>query len=319
MLREVPKLTMSTNPAGSRKHLVPYETMQTIFARLDCQSIRLGADVGPLDYISILPGVESGFREFVPPIFSSLEAARNSLEFHERQWLRCVKHTEWDEVNTPAFDAERQRQLNNFVSWESALARFLRANNGKLSVMNMQATKLLRARYLVTVDMLSVSDPSNEMSWDEHTSLYADIVTLAAEVTSDPMYSNMHKLNGKIVSSFALDNGIAGPLFHVVRRCRDPTIRRKAVDLWCVTPRQEGVWDGMLAFKVGQRMMQLEEESLQVPRSCEDIPRDSRIVDLDLKMYPQERRADVFLTKRWNLNEVLERRPGELIKEVLTW
>ncbi|KAI9711456.1 MAG: hypothetical protein M1820_002019 [Bogoriella megaspora] len=314
MLREGFQPNLSASTLKCNRPIVPFATLQTLFARLDCQCIRLGADNGPIDYISPSLGAESGFSGTIPYQFSSLEEARNSLEYLERHWQYFSRHMEWEYPQNLTFDVERQRQLDNFISWYNTLERFLRENCNRLSAVNLQATRVLRARYLVTADKLSVSEPWNEMAWDEHINLYTQITELVADIVANP-----NRLNEKIVPSFSLDNGVAGPLFHVVRRCRDPTIRRKAIELWRVTPRLEGVWDGVLAFKVGERMMQLEEEGLHDLNTSKDIPREARIVSLWIKMHAHERRIDLAFTKRRDLSIVMKERPHELISETLTW
>jgi hypothetical protein len=55
--------------------------------------------------------------------------------------------------------------------------------------------------------------------------------------------------------------GIVDPLYEVCARCRDPAIRRRALDLLARHPRQDCMWSSWSAWKVGKYIMKLEEES----------------------------------------------------------
>ncbi|KAI9688185.1 MAG: hypothetical protein M1822_001691 [Bathelium mastoideum] len=321
MLREFQAATgslckSSTILTTSSIPMVPYGTLQVMFARFDCQSIRLGGDNGPIDYV-VPSEAEPGFGASIPSKFKSIREARNSMEYHERESIRFLSRMESDNMNDLEAQLERRRRLGNLSTWFAVFKQFLDASATALSATDMQATRLLQTRYLVLLDMLSVTDLANEMAWDEHIDLYARIVDLVVQIVSDPTYSN--RLNGTVVPVFALDSGVAGPLFHVIRRCRDPRIRREAISLWHATPRQEGVWDGVLALRVAERMMEVEEGGLGEVRCCADIPLDSRIAALGVQIHQQQKRAEVIFSKRWKLRETLHRDPSRIIHEVLTW
>jgi hypothetical protein len=65
-----------------------------------------------------------------------------------------------------------------------------------------------------------------------------------------------------IKASFALDLGIVPPLFVVATKCRDRKLRRDAIRLLLASPRREGMWDSNLCGRVGQWIMEIEEEDL---------------------------------------------------------
>lgn len=86
--------------------------------------------------------------------------------------------------------------------------------------------------------------------------------------------------------SFSL--GIVDPLYEVCARCRDPALRRRALDLLAKHPRQECVWSSWSAWKVGKFIMRLEEEgSPTPPKEASDVPAAQRIseawLDFSLK------------------------------------
>lgn len=62
-----------------------------------------------------------------------------------------------------------------------------------------------------------------------------------------------------IKPSFSADLGIVPPLFVVATKCRDPYMRRHAIQLLRSSSRREGMWDSELAARIGQWVMELEE------------------------------------------------------------
>lgn len=62
-----------------------------------------------------------------------------------------------------------------------------------------------------------------------------------------------------IKPSFSADVGIVPPLFVVATKCRDPVLRRQAIQLLRSSARREGMWDSELIARIGQWIMELEE------------------------------------------------------------
>ncbi|KAK8065612.1 Aspercryptin biosynthesis cluster-specific transcription regulator atnN [Apiospora hydei] len=63
-----------------------------------------------------------------------------------------------------------------------------------------------------------------------------------------------------IKPSFSADLGIVPPLFVVATKCRDPFIRRKAIQLLRSSSRREGMWDSELTARIGMWIAAIEEE-----------------------------------------------------------
>ena len=67
-------------------------------------------------------------------------------------------------------------------------------------------------------------------------------------------------LSHDVEPSFCFSPGIISPLYAAVSRCRDPCIRRKALVLMQRCKRREGLWDSTLAARLGQRVIDIEEQ-----------------------------------------------------------
>jgi hypothetical protein len=69
-----------------------------------------------------------------------------------------------------------------------------------------------------------------------------------------------------IKPSFSADLGIVPPLFVAATKCRNPTIRRQAIQLLKSSARREGMWDSELTARIGQWVVDIEEdEAMTVP------------------------------------------------------
>lgn len=97
-----------------------------------------------------------------------------------------------------------------------------------------------------------------------------------------------------IKPSFSADLGIVPPLFVVATKCREPRLRRQAIQLLRSSARREGMWDSELAAKIGRWVMQIEESDAALSPTWDEtvlpmkpIPEEKRVmvksVDFDLR------------------------------------
>jgi hypothetical protein len=72
------------------------------------------------------------------------------------------------------------------------------------------------------------------------------------------------------MATFSFDRGVVAPLFTEATKCREPTVRRKALGLLQQYSRREGIWDSCVAFGVATWFMNKEEERMMgnyIPRT----------------------------------------------------
>ncbi|KAG5946176.1 hypothetical protein E4U53_006617 [Claviceps sorghi] len=95
-----------------------------------------------------------------------------------------------------------------------------------------------------------------------------------------------------IKPSFAADLGIVPPLYVVATKCREPRLRRRAIQLLRSSARREGMWDSELAAKIGEWVMHIEESDGAPPSRA---PSDdmSPTTWPPAKLIPEERRVMV--------------------------
>ncbi|KAL9087135.1 MAG: hypothetical protein Q9165_006786 [Trypethelium subeluteriae] len=316
MLRELPEdyaSTQSTNTglAVANSPHVPYDTLQVIFARFDSQSMQLGAANGPGTFYASQE-VEPGFRDTVPPAFSTLVEARNAMDYQERNqgWFFYTLIS--GHIITGEQDVGRRYLLNKMECWRIALDKFIQ-NTSELTIKDKTGMKILQLRCLFNSLLLSITDLADEMMWDQHAQIFSHILDLASEVIKEA--AAVFALNGTHSPIFQIDVGLVAPVFETATKCRDPVIRRRAITLLRVAPRQEGVWDGVLASRVAERLMQLEEQGRSDIRSCADIPREARIGELDVRWDLQERKARLIYTRHTSISRDLQ----TIGEEEVTW
>lgn len=74
------------------------------------------------------------------------------------------------------------------------------------------------------------------------------------------------KRPAQVRPTFTVSHGVVYPLFAVMARCRDPHLRRQALQILEECNRHEGLWDAKLAAQSAKRLMMVEEsEAMTVP------------------------------------------------------
>jgi hypothetical protein len=105
---------------------------------------------------------------------------------------------------------------------------------------------------------LSTHLSTDESIHDKYNPVYKRVVYLAKEVMKEMPTPNKTRR-----SNFCFDTRVIVPLWVVGLKCREPSIRREAINFLLAHPRREGIWDSVFAGKVLQWAMEIEEEFLE--------------------------------------------------------
>lgn len=101
--------------------------------------------------------------------------------------------------------------------------------------------------------------------------------------------------------------GILPILFSTITKCRDPTIRSRALRLMQSRHVQEGLWNSTLTAKVARRVIELEEAQL-ASSSSQNMPTDDPHISVAASLCQERNQATVTI----RLASILE-------QQLLTW
>ena len=127
---------------------------------------------------------------------------------------------------------------------------------------------LLDIQYEIGLILLTAIPLGNEEEFDRYTGAFRHIVRECQQFLD--IEKDVASSRGDFTCCF--DLGIIPPLFFSASNCRDPQIRREAIDLLRTSNRSEGVWGGKIAGLMAEETMKVEEEGLLDVRTCADIP-----------------------------------------------
>ncbi|KAL2029264.1 hypothetical protein VTO58DRAFT_108456 [Aureobasidium pullulans] len=199
----------------------------------------------------------------IPPSFSSVGEAKDC--FHTQTYIHGPSGKTKDSPEKPDWPSR----------YKSALDAYLSSHKSPLSLEDNHRLRLIEI-HLLTIPLVpklngpnSSSNIVDEMHWDQYTATFSKILDLVA--------STIYDLDTHLAPSFSLDFGIIGPLGILTTRCRDPSLRRKAIHLLRIYNRQEGMWHSSLTANVAERLVKIEEAGLVDVEHCTDIPLAARV------------------------------------------
>ncbi|OTB07766.1 hypothetical protein M426DRAFT_52885 [Hypoxylon sp. CI-4A] len=173
--------------------------------------------------------------------------------------------------------------VEKLSAWSTAFEPILvsRATPAKSS-QEKTAIAVLKMNQIMGGILFYMTFSDTELQFDNHLPSMMEIVNLAMEVVGDeerraiekrcprPLFCHHQSSHPDIFDgqytarhikpSFSADLGIVPPLFVVATKCRDPVIRRQAIQLLRTSSRREGMWDSELAARIGLWIMEIEED-----------------------------------------------------------
>lgn len=231
----------------------------------------------------------------LPSSFINLLDARNKLE----------QIVEWaqENIDPSALVADERLQVQDLlVKWLDALERTSIAASDRYEAL-ITSKKLLKAAALVASILFDTLGTQSECNYDFHTERFAQILELYKTAIGDTFRAPRRV-------SFGIDSGVIDTLAFVAGRCRDPVIRRAAIDLLAQTNRSEGDLQGCTGSTILQVLMELEEDGLTVTQAS-DIPENSRLRIWEDHQYWDTGEIQIFFVK-WPYDPAL----GAEVKQV---
>jgi len=173
-------------------------------------------------------------------------ACRPSNEFYINEWWGP-----WDKVSQFTI-AMHSNICDAIFQWNLAFQPLWKKLKSASCSTRMPAVKVNLQTRCLSIALL-VSGIEDEEEFDIYTKDFQDITNFAEYVLDNT------KPTGH---NFILESNVVYPLLLTAHKCRDRTIRRKAITLLFKYPMREVVWDGMFCGKLGQWVVDLEEQYL---------------------------------------------------------
>ncbi|KAK3685010.1 hypothetical protein B0T22DRAFT_500043 [Podospora appendiculata] len=176
------------------------------------------------------------------------------------------------------------RFKNDIDGWSNAFEHILVSRTGPgVSSQAKAGITVLKMFQVMAQILFLMTFSDTEMQFDSFIPHFRTIVDLALEVVGDeerraaakrcpdprfcqhrhrhePDAFGSHEFAARHVKpSFSADLGIVPPLYVVATKCRDPQIRRRAIQLLRSSSRREGMWDSELVARISMWIADIEE------------------------------------------------------------
>ena len=242
---------MGKGSQSAGRSLVPWEVLHSQFKILEVQLFEmegLRRDFYAEETLFTKLSTFSSLQQF-----RDLEEAQRVLgEWYHNfcGFLGFTTMSERDAVVQSAF-------VSSFRTWSKMFQVLRNAYESGEKVMTeseKQAIFILEARAKLIGSAIHFDRGSLETWYDDNLPEFTALIE-AAEIVVSTQPSDIAR------PTFSLAAGIVAALYVCATHCRDPTIRRRAIDLLYRCNRREGAWDSRLAAQVAETIMQIEETS----------------------------------------------------------
>lgn len=200
-------------------------------------------------------------------------------------------------------EEEKATFVDDIERWSAAFDPIWHQIRESTDLQEKIAASILRMYSLNTKILLEGTTLTSELSYDKFLPSFREIVTLA-RFTDTNLQPSYH---------FHLSTG--PPLFVVLLRCRDPSVRREALSI-LRSSNFDGPWNRHMIAKVGEWIMKVEEEGMDERIGIEE----ARRVKLSrLVMGMQEKKVLVQAVHTHSPDNSLERRVDWLEETITDW
>lgn len=239
----------ASSPAGYMYELV------SIFSRLDIQA----ATFAPGHGAKVLT------KPIIPPEFFNLIQARETLDaiialmhYYLEPHGQAYRYHPRLSSQAPATVTHQVDEIKTLLAaWLERFEGFIVSRSLKHTQRDHAAASILRISYLHTSVFLDTFSVFRQRLYDGYLPHFTKIVEHATFVIDLGEKTQIHSGRRQ-----AFDIGTVQPLQFVARKCRNRTLRRRAIELSEKAGR-EGAWDGQNMAKVLRWVVAKEEENLR--------------------------------------------------------
>jgi len=200
----------------------------------------------------------------VPTKFDSLEDARNSVTHLANlslRFIRSVQHCKYEPFSLPSSaTGEQAALLHHLDLWTKRLSAYQVICEARKTPTHMYAANVLKIGHIVMTIWVNVAFTRFECAHDAYMHEFETAVSLAEQL---PVIASTADQSMRYANTFTLDVEMIGPIHWVSIKCRDPVVRRRALEVQRGTRRREGLWDSQAYAALAERIIALEETGLE--------------------------------------------------------
>ena len=217
-------------------------------------------------------------------LISVYQLVKSNLGMY-RYWKRDAVPVNWM--------IQREEATATFEAWLNALENFFHQSTVVLRPADKKSLLGLRLQIRVAIIMLKTCiDCGPESSFDVFEDDFEDMIG-QVETMGDGLGLRQGQPLDNEGTPFTMDLGIIHPLFFIATKCRNWSLRRRAI-VELRRAGREGVWEGPIMAVVAERILQIEEAG--VPWG-EAIPERNRLHEVKKNVAYETRQVYVDATK----------------------
>ena len=199
----------------------------------------------------------------VPAKFSSVGDARDSMVHLMNLSLRFVQRIqilEYEPCAIPMSAYDQQAELLKYLQlWRSRFSMFQYNQAKALAADDLYAANVLEIQRTVAYTWVSTLMSPYQCAHDAHLPAYTAAVVLAEQIYGT---GTMRIQHARQANTFLLEVEVVGPLYWICVKCRYPEVRRRAIAVLRGMHHREGMWCSDIAAAVAERVVAVEEASL---------------------------------------------------------
>jgi len=203
-------------------------------------------------------------EELRDSLFSIMAEALEMIHFVTRSRRGC------DPENERMSTIEQERDYWSVMgnAWFARFKEWESEQNLRAALMSVEAKAesaymiaLLKCYHLASGIWLHTVLSHSQLVYEEYEAEFTALLDAAASVLETPSISQAHSSSS--FTPFTFEMGLLPPLYFVAYRCRNPSLRRRAVSLLELVPTSEATWDKSIHIALAKRIMEVEEHGFQ--------------------------------------------------------
>ncbi|KAK2813610.1 hypothetical protein FQN50_000005 [Emmonsiellopsis sp. PD_5] len=222
--------------------------------------------------------------------FTTVADARHSLDVLMDKALRFIRVAiHHPDPSTALFMQQQADIKTEFDSWSVAFDNLMKRPERRIKLSDPRGPLLLRTYHQTTATWLLTCCSKSTMIFDNYEADFAAIISYVDEM--------LRPSEGGSSEPFSLEMGAIPALYWSACKCRNPILRRKAIELLLGHSRHEGMWQAQKSVRVAQKALEVEEAAVShLPVELRFVEEEHRIYDV---LVPPDPTCDfVFLVRK---------------------